>query len=168
MVISRCSVSFSIIVCIHFSKWRINVFLKLKKVASTPLTFWLWRLTLPPGKVVPPIFFMKMTAKDVEEITYMPLVTFFSVLERPGGKTVKGLQQPPLVRRGLRYVLLYTPSLLPYSFTKIFTHNKNHNKTILFHQNPFTHCPVENESLNIPKPLFHRVSGFINILVILS
>ena len=38
-----------------------------------------------PGKVVPPIFFfMKMTAKDVKEITYMPLVTFFSVLERPG------------------------------------------------------------------------------------
>ena len=29
-------------------------------------------------------FFMKMTAKDVKEITYMPLVTFFSVLEQPG------------------------------------------------------------------------------------
>ena len=37
---------------------------------------------------------MKMTAKDVKEITYMPLVTFFSVLEPPG-KTVRGLQQPP-------------------------------------------------------------------------
>ena len=41
-----------------------------------------------------------MTSKDVKEITYIPLVTFFSVLERPG-KTVRGLQQPPLVRRGL-------------------------------------------------------------------
>ena len=29
---------------------------------------------------------MKMTAKDVKEITYMPLVTFFSVLEQPGKK----------------------------------------------------------------------------------
>ena len=35
-----------------------------------------------------------MTKKDVKEITYMPLVTFFSVLERPG-KTVRELQQPP-------------------------------------------------------------------------
>ena len=41
-----------------------------------------------------------MTAKDVKEIVYMPLVTFFSVLERPG-KTVRGeLQQPPLVDEG--------------------------------------------------------------------
>ena len=29
---------------------------------------------------------MKMTAKDVKEITYIPLVTFFSVLERPEKK----------------------------------------------------------------------------------
>ena len=43
---------------------------------------------------------MKMTAKDVKEITYMPLITFFSVLERPG-KNLKGVQQPPLVRRGV-------------------------------------------------------------------
>ena len=36
-----------------------------------PPTLWLWRLTLTPGKVVPPnFFFMKMTAKDVKEITY--------------------------------------------------------------------------------------------------
>ena len=41
-----------------------------------------------------------MTSKDVKKITYMPLVTFFSVLEQPG-KTVRGLKQPPLVRRGL-------------------------------------------------------------------
>ena len=47
-----------------------------------------------PGEGGTPIVFMKMTAKDVKEITYMPLVTFFSVLERPG-KTVRGLQQPP-------------------------------------------------------------------------
>ena len=32
-------------------------FLKTEKVATTPFTLWLWRLTLPPGKVVPPIFF---------------------------------------------------------------------------------------------------------------
>ena len=41
---------------------------------------------------------MKMTAKDVTEITYMPLVTFLSVLERPG-KNRKGLQQTPPPRR---------------------------------------------------------------------
>ena len=36
-----------------------------------------------------------MTAKDVKEITFMPLVTFFSVLERPGKNRKGGLQQPP-------------------------------------------------------------------------
>ena len=41
---------------------------------------------------------MKMTAKDVKEITYMPLVTFFSVLERPGKNATP---PPPPVRRGL-------------------------------------------------------------------
>ena len=55
-----------------------------------------------PGLGGTPIFvFMKMTAKDVKEITYMPLVTFFSVLERPGKNFKGGLQRPPLVRRGL-------------------------------------------------------------------
>ena len=44
-----------------------------------------------------------MTAKDVKEITYMPLVTFFSVLEWQG-KTVRRVQQPPLVRRGLMLI----------------------------------------------------------------
>ena len=48
-----------------------------------------------PGKVMPPFFFMKMTAKDVKEITYIPLVTFFSVLERPG-KNRKGVATTPL------------------------------------------------------------------------
>ena len=38
---------------------------------------------------------MKMAAKDVKEITYMPLVTFFSVLERPG-KNRKGSCNNPL------------------------------------------------------------------------
>ena len=36
MVIPTCSVSFSIIVCRYFSKWRIFCFLKTEKVASTP------------------------------------------------------------------------------------------------------------------------------------
>ena len=57
MVIPTCFVSFSIIVCRYLSKWRINVFLKLKRLQQLPLTLWHWRLTLPPGKVVPPIFF---------------------------------------------------------------------------------------------------------------
>ena len=43
---------------------------------------------------------MKMTAKDVKEITYMPLVTFFSVLARPG-KNRKGVATT-LVRQGLK------------------------------------------------------------------
>ena len=52
----------------------------------------------------PQFIFMKMTSKDVKEITYMPLVTFFSVLERPGKKNRKGRcnPPPPLVRRGLK------------------------------------------------------------------
>ena len=45
---------------------------------------------------------MTMTAKDVKEISYMPLVTFFSVSERPG-KNRKGNNPPPLVRRGLMF-----------------------------------------------------------------
>ena len=61
-----------------------------------------------PGKGGTPIFFMKMTAKDVKEITYMPLVTFFSVLERPG-KNRKGVATTPLVRRGLNLTNLHNP-----------------------------------------------------------
>ena len=45
---------------------------------------------------------MKMIAKDVKEITYMPLVIFFGVLEQPG-KTVRGLQQPPWLDQGLKH-----------------------------------------------------------------
>ena len=44
-----------------------------------------------------PNYFIKMTSNDVKEITYMPLITFFSVLERPG-KTRTGVQPPPLPR----------------------------------------------------------------------
>ena len=40
---------------------------------------------------------MKMTGKDVKEITYMPLVTFCSVLEQLG-KTRKG--PPPWLDKG--------------------------------------------------------------------
>ena len=57
MVIPTCSVSFSFIVCRYFSKWWIILFLKLKRLQQPPLTLWLWGLTLPPGKVVPPFFF---------------------------------------------------------------------------------------------------------------
>ena len=46
---------------------------------------------------------MQITAKDVKEIIYMPLVTFFSVLERPGKNRNWGCNNPPLVRRGLKY-----------------------------------------------------------------
>ena len=95
MVIPTCSVSFSIIVCKYFSKWRINVFLKLKRLQQPPSPSDFDDLSYPRVRWYPQFFFHeKMTAKDVEEITYMPLVTFFSVLERPG-KNRKG------VRRGL-------------------------------------------------------------------
>ena len=48
-------------------------------------------LPYPRVRWYPHFFFMKMTAKDVKEITYMPLVTFFSVLKRPG----KNRNNPP-------------------------------------------------------------------------
>ena len=47
-----------------------------------------------PGKVVPHFFFMKITAKDVKEITYMPLVTFFSILEQPWKNRKGGCNNP--------------------------------------------------------------------------
>ena len=55
------------------------------------------------GKVAPSIFFfflMKMAAKDVKEITYMPLVTFFSVLERPGENRKGSCNNPPWLDEG--------------------------------------------------------------------
>ena len=99
MVIPTCSVSVNIIVCRHFSKWRIKVFLKLKRLQQPrhPLTLTAYPT---PAKVVPPIVFLKMTAKYVKEITYMPLVTFFSVLERRV-KTRKGVcNNPPWLDEG--------------------------------------------------------------------
>ena len=83
-----------------FFKMANLCFLKTEKVATTPPPSDFDGLPYPRVRWYPKFVFMKMTAKDVKEITYMPLVTFFSVLERPG-KTVRGLQQPPLVRRGL-------------------------------------------------------------------
>ena len=43
---------------------------------------------------------MKMTAKDVKEITYMTLVTFFSVLERPGKNRKNNPPPPPWLDEG--------------------------------------------------------------------
>ena len=56
MVIPTGSVSFRIIVCRYFSKWRINVFLELKRLHQPPSPSDFGRFTLPLGKVVPPFF----------------------------------------------------------------------------------------------------------------
>ena len=59
----------------------------MKKVASTPSQ----SDGLPYPRVNRyPHYFIKMTAKDVKEMSYMPQFTFFGVLERPG-KTVDGV-----------------------------------------------------------------------------
>ena len=102
MVIPTCSVSFCIIVCRYFSKWRINVFLKLKRLQQPPSPSDFDSLPYPRVRWYPQFFFMKMTAKDVKEITYMPLVTFFSVFEQLGKNRKGGCNNPSLVRRGLR------------------------------------------------------------------
>ena len=68
---------------------------KLKKGAIHPVTLWLWRLTLPRVRWYLHFFFMKMTAKDVKEITFMPLVTFFSILERLEKNSKGGCNYPP-------------------------------------------------------------------------
>ena len=106
MVIPTYFVSFSFIVCRYCSKWRIKCpkTEKRRHPPRYPLTLMAYPT---PGKVVPPFFFMKMTAKDVKEITFMPLVTFFNVLERPE-KTVRVLQLPPLVRRELIIIIIPT------------------------------------------------------------
>ena len=93
VVIPTYFVSFSFIVCRYCSKWRIKC-LKTEKGAIHPVTLWLWRLTLPRVRWYLH-FFMKMTAKDVKEITFMPLVTFFSVLERPEKNSEGGCNYPP-------------------------------------------------------------------------
>ena len=96
MVIPTCSVGFSIIVCRFFFKWRINIFLKLKRLQQPPPPSDFDGLPYPRVGGIPN-FFMKMTAKDVKEITYMPLVTFFRVLERPGKNRKRGVATTPLV-----------------------------------------------------------------------
>ena len=84
-----------------FFKMAKKCFLKTEKVTTTPAPSDFDGLPYPRIRWYP-FFFLKMTAKDVKEITYMPLETFFSVLEQPG-KTVRGVATNlPLVRRGLR------------------------------------------------------------------
>ena len=75
-----------------FSKWRIFLFLKLKRFATTPLTLWLCTVYPTPGeRWYPQFFFHENDRKGcTKRYTYEPLVTFFSVLERPG-KTVRGV-----------------------------------------------------------------------------
>ena len=43
------------------------------------------------------------------------------------------------------------------SLISVLTHSINHNRTIMFHQNPFTPCPVENE-FDHSQSNFHTVS----------
>ena len=62
----------------------LKIVLKVKRSQQPPSPFDFDGLPYPRVRWYPQFFFMKMTAKDVEEITYMPLETFFSVLEQPG------------------------------------------------------------------------------------
>ena len=83
-----------------FFKWRIFCFLKTEKVASTPSHSDFDGLPYPRVRWYPQFVFMKMTAKDVKEIKWMPLVTFFSVLELPE-KNRKGVATtPPWLDKG--------------------------------------------------------------------
>ena len=83
---------------IFFFKLRINVFLKLKRLQQTASPSDFDGLPYPRVRWYPQHFFLKMTAQDVKEITYTPLVIFFSVLERPG-KNRKG-NNPPWLDEG--------------------------------------------------------------------
>ena len=74
----------------------------MKKVATTPPPFDFDGLPYPRVRCYPQFFVIKMTAKDAKGITFMPKITFFSVLERPE-KTVRGVATIPLVRRGLKH-----------------------------------------------------------------
>ena len=67
-----------------------------------------------------------MAAKDVKEITYMPLVTFFSVLERPGKNRKGSCNNPPLVRRGISTC---TPQQIQSAFA--LKRYEQHNKMVL-------------------------------------
>ena len=77
-----------------------NVFLKLKRSQQPPSPSDFDGLPYPRERWYPQFFFMKMTAKDVKEITYMPVVTFFSVLEVPGKKRKGGCNNPPWLDEG--------------------------------------------------------------------
>ena len=106
MVIPTCSVSVSIIVCRYFLKWRINVFLKLKRLQQPPLTLWLWRLTLSPGKVVPPIFFHENDRKGCKGRLQNPTAGWPAVPSGTGRlslfrtiETGRNRTEPPVNRR---------------------------------------------------------------------
>ena len=103
MVIPTCSESFSIIIWRYFVFFKMaNIcFLKTEKFASTPLTLWLWRLTLPPGKVVPPFFFHENDCKGCRRDYLNALGNFLWRFRATGVKP--NVQQPPLVRRGLNW-----------------------------------------------------------------
>ena len=93
VVIPTYFVSFSFIVCRYCSKWRIKC-PKTEKRRHPPRHPLSLTAYPTPGKVVPPFFSMKMTAKDVKEIAFMPLVAFFSVLERPEKNSKGGCNYP--------------------------------------------------------------------------
>ena len=76
------------------------MFLKLKRLHPPPSPSDFDGLPYPRVRWYPQFFFVKMTAKDVKEITYMPLVTFFSILERPGKKRKGGCNYPPWLDKG--------------------------------------------------------------------
>ena len=80
---------------IFFSKWRIIFFLKLKRLQQPPSPSDFDGLPYPRVRWYPHNFFHENYRKGCQEITFMPLENFFSVLERPKKKTVWGLQQPP-------------------------------------------------------------------------
>ena len=71
----------------------------MKKVATIPLPSDFDGLPYPRVRWYSHFIFIKMTAKDVKEITYMPWITFLSVLERQKktknkNKKRKGVQPP--------------------------------------------------------------------------
>ena len=75
-----------------FYRYKARIYFKVASTPPHPLTL----TTYPtPGVRWYPNFFMKMTAKDVKEITLIPLVTFFSVLEWPGKNRKGGCNNPP-------------------------------------------------------------------------
>ena len=84
-----------------FFKMANQSFLKTENAATTPSPSDFDGLPYPRVRRYPQFFFfMKMTAKDVQEITNMPLVTFFSVLERPGKNSKGGCSNPSWLDEG--------------------------------------------------------------------